>query len=139
MSTKPRDFCLVISALAALLASCATHDSKIPMAPMTPTTPVPGNTTANMELQADVIKQLMLFERVLDKSDCQTRKIVHTEVLQLHAQNGKETREIWTLERCGKKLNYEVNFVPDPKGGTFLRLPFRPCTPKGEIEPNCKP
>ncbi len=80
--------------------------------------PVPGATTANLTLQADVTKNIMLIEkgRAPARAD---PKIANTAVLERGA-DGASTAERWTVDRCGQPVNYRVSYVPDGQGGTYF-------------------
>ena len=99
-----------------------------------------GETTADTELQNDVLNQLRLIEsakNVNNKSNCTHRKLVNVKIIERFSQNAKQTRELWTIDRCGKAIKYDVEFIPDPKGGTFINIPLRPCKTGDENESGC--
>lgn len=89
-----------------------------------------GETTADTELQNDVLNQLRLIESaksVNDKSHCTHRQLVNVKIIEKFSQNAKQTKELWTIDRCGKAIKYDVEFSPDAKGGTFINIPLHPC------------
>ncbi len=86
------------------------------------TSNVTGQTTANEELVRDVLNLLTQYESIFDKTNCQSRKLLSIELKDSHANNGKEIKELWIIDRCGRTINYEVSFIADPRGGTFIHI-----------------
>src|SRR5690348_12353542 len=60
----------------------------------------------------DVAQMIMIMDGPRSK-DCAERKIVKTEVIEA-AQDKTPAVERWTLDRCGKSINYIVKYS---KGG----------------------
>jgi hypothetical protein len=72
-------------------------------------TPAMGN-AAESKLRDDVTATVMIMDGPRDKN-CAERKIVKTEVIEARVER-------WTLDRCGKLVNYRVRFSTNSKGGT---------------------
>jgi tetratricopeptide (TPR) repeat protein len=88
-----------------------------------PLFPIPGGTSANPELQRDTIHLLLTLETAYN-STCTSHPIVNTRVVgRPSAANKMTIKETWTIERCGVTKKYEINFIPDLKGGTFISIP----------------
>ena len=81
---------------------------------------VPGKTVASPALQRDVTRLIMTLDRASD-AGCQERKIMNTEVLSVNRGGGSAT-ERWTVDRCGKPINYLVLLTQSPRGGTDFRV-----------------
>src|SRR5262245_55358017 len=73
---------------------------------------VPGGTTADLTLQRDVTQMIMRFEEAID-ANCSQRKIVNTV-----QADPKTPIERWTVDRCGKLVDYEVRYAASNRGGT---------------------
>jgi hypothetical protein len=80
--------------------------------------PVPGATMADLTLQSDVTKYIMLVEKGRAPS-CATPKIASTAVLQKTA-DGHASKELWTVDRCGTPISYQITYIPDGQGGTYF-------------------
>lgn len=78
--------------------------------------PAPGGTTADLTLQRDVTGMIMLFDAAVDKT-CDQRRIVNT----VRPDRGTPV-ERWTVERCGKLVDYHVKYAPAPQGGTSFAV-----------------
>jgi len=75
-----------------------------------------SSSAADSQLRHDVTQMVMIMDGPRDKG-CAERKIVKTEVVQSRP-DGTPTVERWTLDRCGKMINYRVRFTQNSKGGT---------------------
>ena len=80
----------------------------------------PGSTTADLTLQRDVTRMIMMFDSAGDKT-CNQRRITDTEVTEQRA-DGSTAAERWTLDRCGAPQNYRVTYQPSPRGGTMFSV-----------------
>ncbi len=58
----------------------------------------------------DIAQMVLMMDGPRDKK-CAERKVVHTEVVGARVER-------WTVDRCGKLVNYRVRFTPNSKGGT---------------------
>jgi hypothetical protein len=58
----------------------------------------------------DVTEMVLMMDGPRDKN-CAERKVVKTEVVEARIER-------WTLDRCGKLVNYRVRFSTNSKGGT---------------------
>jgi hypothetical protein len=58
----------------------------------------------------DVTQMVLMMDGPRDKN-CTERKVVKTEVVAARVEH-------WTLDRCGKLVNYRVRFSTNSKGGT---------------------
>jgi hypothetical protein len=66
------------------------------------------------QLRQDVAQMVLIMDGPRDRT-CAQRKIVKTEVVE-----STPAVERWTLDRCGKRVNYRVRYTPNSKGGTDL-------------------
>ena len=90
---------------------------------------VPGETLGTIVLQRDTENQILLLDQVMFP-DCDTRRIVNTEVLEVsdETRNVKgrtvaaNWKERWSMDRCGEIIPYEITYVPDGKGGTQIQI-----------------
>lgn len=74
---------------------------------------VPGQTSANLQLKADIINMINILERAQGCSyEIADTKFVKTE--------GGTVYEDWVVHSCGKDVVYEVKLTPDPGGGTMF-------------------
>jgi hypothetical protein len=76
--------------------------------------PVAGNAAESPPFRHDAAAMVMMMDEPRD-TKCARRKIVKTEPIE-----SSPPVERWTLDRCGKLVNYRVRFTPNPKGGTDL-------------------
>ena len=90
----------------------------------TPSYPVPGRTSANLQLQQDVVKYLLLELEVLDVG-CTRHVLIDTRVSKVNRRS-KVISEVWTVNCCGKVRQYKFDFVPSPGGGTFIEWVLDP-------------
>jgi hypothetical protein len=58
----------------------------------------------------DVTQMVIIMDGPRDKN-CAERKVVKTEVIEARVER-------WTLDRCGKLVNYRVRYSTNSKGGT---------------------
>jgi hypothetical protein len=72
------------------------------------------NTADSPQYRQDATQMVLLMDAPRD-TKCTRRKIVKTESIE-----SKSAVERWTLDRCGKLVNYRVRFTPNSKGGTDL-------------------
>lgn len=77
-------------------------------------TAITGNAAEAPPLRQDAAAMVMMMDQPRD-TKCAQRKIVKTEMIE-----SSPPVERWTLDRCGKLVNYRVRFTPNPKGGTDL-------------------
>lgn len=75
-----------------------------------------GGTAASPILKRDTTQTVMLLDSISDK-ECSSRKLVKTEIIEMYS-SGKPGVERWTVDRCGKLINYRITFTPSPRGGT---------------------
>jgi hypothetical protein len=68
------------------------------------------------QLRHDVTQMVMIMDGPRDRK-CTERKVVKTETIESRP-DGTPSVERWTLDRCGKLVNYRVRFTPNSKGGT---------------------
>lgn len=62
------------------------------------------------QLREDITQMVLIMDGPRDKN-CTERKVVKTEVIEARVER-------WTLDRCGKLVNYRVRFSTNSKGGT---------------------
>ena len=88
-------------ALALLLAGCSS---------------VPGETMTSRGVQSDVRQRLLERARNSDPQ-CRQPRVTNTEVIDVHS-DGRPAGELWSLDVCGKRVDYLVSF-PAKKGPGF--------------------
>ena len=92
-----------------------------------PRYPVPGTTSANVELQKDILANLASHESrfgLMNHENCKKHIIVTTKVLKKPSKSNKNiTTERWDVDRCGKIKYYVINLIPNNYGGTFIKIP----------------
>jgi len=71
-------------------------------------------------LKRDVTEMVILMDAAKDK-ECTQRRIVKTEVVEVR-EDSKLGVERWTVDRCGKFVNYRVTLTPVPQGGTQFKV-----------------
>jgi hypothetical protein len=106
-----------------VLAACQDKPSKTQASEgpaATSAAGVPGGTTADPTLQRDVSNMVLLMDSALDKT-CKDHRIVDTAVTET-LPNGHTGAELWTVDRCGKKIRYPISYMPDGHGGTFFAV-----------------
>ncbi len=118
----------------------------VPDAPATPTTEVPawidtfvaqlvaglpGETIADLALQADTLNIIVFHEMIAGETSCQDRRIANTEVIEAPHDLRWEGEtltygvwaERWSVDRCGAMVPYIVRYVFDAaKGGTDISV-----------------
>src|ERR1017187_2969273 len=80
-------------------------------------TPVPRGTTADPAadpaMKAEVTSSIMVVEK-LRAPTCADPEVVNTAIVQKRADGGSAV-ERWTIDRCGKAVNYRVTYnLGDP-------------------------
>ena len=88
--------------------------------PMAGCATIPGKTVASPTLQSDVSQMIIALDGAED-AGCKQRKLVNTEVVSVNP-GGNSATERWTLDRCGKLVNYRVVLTQSPRGGTDFRV-----------------
>ena len=89
---------------------------------------VPEETLASKQLQRDTENTLFMLDQV-ESPECKSRRVANTQVIErpkdVRVAGGKVVggswKERWDLNRCGKIVSYDVEYVSDGKGGTFIR------------------
>ena len=86
---------------------------------------VPGETTASLILQRDVRERVLAQARQAEPG-CRQPKVSTTEMLEVRS-DGQSAEELWTVEACGRRLDYIVLFPPKRTGiaGAFSVRPAR--------------
>ncbi len=82
---------------------------------------VPGGTSASPSLQRATLKLIMELDLVVTdvvamdlvatEVECDRRKVIDTEVISVNT-DGHTATERWTLDRCGKIVNYLIDYTP---------------------------
>ena len=85
---------------------------------------VPGETLGNEVLRRETESQILLLDREMFP-DCDTRRIVNTEVLEASG-DARYADARWkehgrNAGRCGEIIPHEVTYVPDGRGGTQIQ------------------
>lgn len=114
---------LRIAAVSAPLVGCAVR--------------LAGQTIADTTLQADTLRAVILKDIADSRQEgdegCQSRKVVNTEVVEPLVTGGAQFRgkwsEQWTLDRCGKRVYYSIEFTTG-QAGTFFQV-SRAIAPSG--------
>ncbi len=79
------------------------------------TAPSTEQTRASPKIQSDVMDVIRVLETASGPS-CE-RKLAKTEVVQRATEENYAAVERWTIDRCGKPVNYLVTFRPGANGG----------------------
>ena len=87
-------------------------------------TTVPGETMSSGGMQRDVRERVLALAKQ-EAPQCRTQSIANTEMLEVHP-DGKTAEELWTVEQCGRRLDYVVSFPPRRPTGTSLGFSVRP-------------
>src|SRR5262249_25890211 len=95
--------CFSVWLLGSLLALSGCHD------------PSDFNGTPEDMLQAHVTKSVLLYDAALG-GDCYNRKVVKTTPMTT-TRGIQPSVERWTVDQCGTKVDYRVNYTPDGLGG----------------------
>lgn len=83
---------------------------------------LPGKSIADARLQKDVLSTVWILDAVGDNV-CTQRKVVDTAVTIIGQRPGVDPwTEQWAVERCGKRVDYVVEFKPAPSGGTDFQV-----------------
>jgi hypothetical protein len=107
---KPWRVPVVLSGGALLLVSACTS--------------IPGETTAPRAIQRDVSERVLALARKADPT-CKQQKITATEMLEVRP-DGQSAEELWTVEQCGRRVNYFVSFPPRKGTSTSQGFSVRP-------------
>jgi hypothetical protein len=92
---------------------------------------LPGETIADVTLQADTLNFIVFQEMIAGETSCQNRSIANTEVVEApHDLRFEGERliygawaERWTVDRCGNVVRYIVRYVFDAaRGGTDVSV-----------------
>jgi hypothetical protein len=87
-------------------------------------TTVPGETTAPRALQRDVSERVLTLARKAEP-ECKQHKITTTEILEVRS-DGQSAEELWTVEQCGRRVNYIVGFPPQRGPSRSVGFSVRP-------------
>ncbi len=87
-------------------------------------TSIPGESNAPRALQRDVSERVLELARKADPT-CKQQKITTTEMLEVRP-DGQSAEELWTVEQCGRRVNYVVSFPPRRGAATSLGFSVRP-------------
>ncbi|HUO81356.1 MAG TPA: hypothetical protein VM616_00690 [Gammaproteobacteria bacterium] len=79
-------------------------------------TSVPGETMTPRAVQRDVHDRVLTLARKADPQ-CRQPKVTATEILDVHP-DGRPSAELWSVQLCGRRANYVVNF-PAKRGPGF--------------------
>ena len=92
---------------------------------------LPGTTRAGILLQQDTSRNLFMQEMIFNKKKsanqkpCMELRILNTENISgpenATRKSWENWKERWTVGGCGITNIYNVNFVPDGSGGTFIK------------------
>lgn len=102
--------------LCILLTACATQR-------------MPGQFQASPRLQLDTWEMILALDSGADIA-CKDRKVVNTEVIEqptgVRIKWGRMVKgrwvERWTVDRCGTRVAYRVEYTADGRGGTFFNI-----------------
>ena len=83
-------------------------------------TSIPGESLVSWGQQREVSDRVLFMARGSDPQ-CKSPKIVHTEILDVHG-DGRSAEEQWTVDQCGRRVNYLVAF-PFRRGTGFSVRP----------------
>lgn len=79
---------------------------------------VPGETLTSGGLQRDIKARVLTLASAANPQ-CKQHNVTHSEVLELHP-DGKVAAERWTVDQCGRRVNYRVSLPPARRGAAFL-------------------
>ena len=79
---------------------------------------LPGDTLADMNLQADTRRSLFLSGAKL-APNCKTPFVTQTQVTQRPQTPNDAWQEIWTADFCNKKIAQTIDFTPNSDGTSF--------------------
>lgn len=88
-------------------------------------TRAPGSTGACPALQRDVLRMLWVLDVARDRT-CTSRRISHTEMVEVIRGAEPRVVERWTIKRCGRRVDYLVTFTTAPEGGTLFSIKVEP-------------
>ena len=91
---------------------------------LTACTSIPGESMAHRSIQRDVREKVLAQARAADPQ-CKQPRIGNTEILDVYA-DGRSSQELWSVEGCGRRLNYLVGFPPKRDTGTSMGFTVRP-------------
>lgn len=77
---------------------------------------VPGETMTPRAVQREVNERVLTLARKADPQ-CRQPKVATTEILDVHP-DGRASAELWSVELCGRRATYVVNF-PARRGPGF--------------------
>jgi hypothetical protein len=92
---------------------------------------LPGETIADLALQADTLNIIVFHEMIAGETSCQDRRIANTQVIEaphdLRWEGENLTygvwAERWNVDRCGAMVHYIVRYVFDAAmGGTDISV-----------------
>jgi hypothetical protein len=120
---------VVVTGLAALalVSGCASSTERArarhEAAPWRP----PGETLADSALSGNAIQAIYRLDDQ-QGTRCEMRRFVDTDLLQTTSGSppapGSAWIERWTMDRCGTRVRFLVEFSPDPAGGTGVMARF---------------
>ena len=82
-------------------------------------TTVPGETMTPFGVQREVRDRVLTLARSSDPQ-CKNSKILTTEIVEVHP-DGRAAAELWTVEQCGRRVNYVVSFSLRKNAGFNVR------------------
>jgi hypothetical protein len=87
----------------------------------------PGETLADSSLSVNAIQAIYRLDD-LRAERCERRRFVDTDLVETRSgappAPGSHWVERWTMDRCGKRVAFLVEFSPDPAGGTGVTARF---------------
>lgn len=99
----------VLLSLITFITGCATT--------AVPDFNVPGKSSADAVLRADVSKMINFIEK--SQAPRCRYKIIDTRVVGVE---GTTVKEEWVVESCGQVIVYPVALIPDPRGGSYYKV-----------------
>lgn len=85
----------------------------------------PGSTGACLTLQRVIMRLLWLVDLARDRT-CSSRQILDTAVVEVTAGAEPKVIERWTINRCGERVDYLVEFTTSPQGRTSFTIKVAP-------------
>lgn len=87
----------------------------------------PGETLADSTLSVNAIQAIYRLDD-LRAERCELRRFVDTDLVETNSGSppaaGSRWVERWTMDRCGKRVRFLVEFAPDSPGGTGVTARF---------------
>ena len=85
----------------------------------------PGDTIADVKLQRDMMPALSAAAGLKRPVGCQQNRLITSQLVNPPSGTPMTWNELWIFDGCGTKIEMEVRFATDPKGGTNWTISAR--------------